>query len=394
VFDLPAKLSEVTDSRPKPRIPTSTVVRSVVVMFLSRLGSLNALEQVRRSSVWKTWIGRTPPSADSIGRVCSKLDVASIRQVHREIYSTLKRKKAFQAPRHGLIALVLDGHESHASRHQKCDGCLVRRIPTKDGEVEEYYHRDVTAMLVGRDFELLVDSEPQRPHEDEIAAAMRLLDRVAEAYPRAFDVVVADGIYTDARFYMHVLSKGKDVLTVLKEDQPNLLSEARRLLPLTTPQEVTVRGARRQVFGAEGFSLPNLKQSVRVVWSREVRSVRRQLTGQDETLQTEWFWTTTLPQKDVASTTVAEIGHSRWAIENRGFNECVNRWHADHVYKHEASAMLAFWLLCMLVFNLFQAFFTRNLKPQYRCRVSMQHVAELIRSEIYKGLPAVAAQPP
>ncbi|MBI3694809.1 MAG: hypothetical protein HY238_08220 [Acidobacteria bacterium] len=57
----------------------------------------------------------------------------------------------------------------------------------------QYYHRQVTLMLLagappGRDpVRLLLDHEPQRAGEDEIATALRLLDRVIAAYPRAFD---------------------------------------------------------------------------------------------------------------------------------------------------------------------------------------------------------------
>lgn len=363
-------------------------------MFLSRLGSLNALEQVRPSSIWRGWVGGPLPSADSVGRVCSTLDLASVRTVQRGFYASVKRNKAFQAPRHGLTALIIDGHESHASRKRRCSGCLKRVIQTKDGEVEEFYHRNVTAMLVGRDFSLLLDAEPQRAGENELAAAMRLIDRVAESYPRAFDVVVADAIYTDGRFYDFVRSKGKHVLTVLKENQPTLLSEARALLDFTTAEAKTVQGVRREVCGAEGFSLPRATSPVRVVRSRETQRVRRQLSRQEDALQSEWFWSTTLPESDADPIAISEIGHSRWSIENHGFNECVNRWHADHVYKHEPAAILAFWLLCMLAFNLFQAFFHRNLKPEYRRTVSMRHVAELFRAEIYKALPAFAAKPP
>jgi len=44
----------------------------------------------------------------------------------------------------------------------------------------------------------------------------------------------------------------------------------------------------------------------------------------------------------------------------------VTRWHANHVYRHEANAILVFWLLTMLACNLFMAFYQRNLKPAVR----------------------------
>jgi hypothetical protein len=376
-----------------PRIPTATAVKSAFVMFLSRLGSFNALEHVRRVFSWRKWIGGVPPSADSLGRICSGLDLAGIRAVNRGFYTTLRRKKGFHAPLHGQIALVLDGHESHTSERQRCDGCLSRRLKTKHGEKEVFYHRHVTALLVGRDFELLLDAEPQRPGDDEIAAALRLLDRVLDDYPRAFDVVLGDAIYTNARLYKLVLARGKHILTVLKENQPTLLEEARTLLSLQEPTATAYKSLRREVYSAEGFSLSGLDRPLRIVRSREVRRVRRQLTGQEEESASEWFWLTTLPERELSAPLATELGHSRWAIENQGFNECVNRWHADHVYKHDPGAMLALWLLCMTAFNLFQAFFSRNLQPAYRHKVTRQHVAELIRAELCRELLS-AGRPP
>ena len=54
-------LDGVRDDRQQPRIPTATIVRSVVVMFLARLGSLNALEQSAPSRLWRNWLRGAMP---------------------------------------------------------------------------------------------------------------------------------------------------------------------------------------------------------------------------------------------------------------------------------------------------------------------------------------------
>ena len=58
----------------------------------------------------------------------------------------------------------------------------------------------------------MLDAEPMRAGEDEVATAMRLLERVLASYPRAFDVVIADAFYTDPRFFKFVRAGGKHVL--------------------------------------------------------------------------------------------------------------------------------------------------------------------------------------
>ena|GEM_PF-5992234 len=87
-----------------------------------------------------------------------------------------------------------------------------------------------------------------------------------------------------------------------------------------------------------------------------------------------------------SSNAVVDLGHSRWDIENQGFNGSVNQWHSDHVYRHDPTAILAFWLLAMLVINVFRAFYLRNLKPQRRCESSMLHIARRLAAELYQGL--------
>ena len=49
---------------------------------------------------------------------------------------------------------------------------------------------------------LLLDHEPQRPGEQEVETALRLLARVIPAYPRAFDVVLAGrALYAEAPLF-------------------------------------------------------------------------------------------------------------------------------------------------------------------------------------------------
>lgn len=75
-----------------------------------------------------------------------------------------------------------------------------------------------------------------------------------------------------------------------------------------------------------------------------------------------------------------------WSRPNpRDSTNAVNQWHADHVYKHDPVAMLAFWLLTMLAMNLFRAFYLRNLKPQRRRQSSTLHIARRLAAEPYRG---------
>ena len=395
VFGWEKRLDAVTDRRRRPRIPTSVVVRSVVVMFLARLGSLNALEQSGPGAFWRRWLGGPMPSADTVGRVCALAEAEGIRETTGQVYSRMKRMKALAPPPHGLMAAILDGHESHATYRRCCSGCLQRVVRTAQGERTQYYHRHVTLQLLGEDLCFLLDAEPIRPGEGEIAAAIRLFDRAIAAYPRAFDVVLGDALYADSGFFNHVLEKGKHVIAVLKDERRDLMADAESLFARTAGAGIQ-RGKRQCVqWDMEGFrSWLRVRRPVRVVRSEETWTVRRQLDGQPERIRSNWTWVTTLERKGASTGTVVGLGHGRWTIENEGFNELTTRQHADHVYKHEPGAMLVFLLFAMLVANMFLAFYRRNLKPAFRCAVSMVHVSRQMAAELYGSLPGGPARAP
>jgi hypothetical protein len=379
----------VHDARRRPRIAAPIVARALMVMLLARLGSFNAVEQTRRSAFWRRWLGAGLPSADTLGRSCDGMKAQELRVLQHALYAQLKRGKALAPPAHGLMMAVLDAHESHATYRRHCAGCLERKIRMRQGEKTQYYHRAVTLSLVGAEqLSLLLDAEPLRAGEDEVAAAVRVLDRVVKAYPRAFDVVAGDGLYARADFFNHVRSLGKDALAVLKDEQRDLLQDARSLCEQVPPTVTSRDRGREERWDLSGFTTwPQYPGTVRVVRSRETRTVRRQLDRKEHEEVSDWVWVTTLATTRAMTGAVVQMGHGRWDIENRGFNELVNRWHADHVYRHQAQAMLVMWLWTMIACNLFAAFYRRDLKSQLREALDTLQIARLICAELYQDLP-------
>ena len=385
-YRLRERLGRIGDARDKPRIPTAVVTRAVLALFLARVASLNALEQTQGLPIWKRWLGTTLPSADTLGRVFAKLAIADLREFLYALYRNFRRKKVLRAGSHGLVALIFDGHESHASYRRRCPGCLERRIQTAGGERIQYYHRHVAASLQAGHLTFLLDAEPVRAGEGEVSAARRLFDRLLCFVPRAFDVVVADALYAEAGFFTHVRAAGKHAMAVLKHERRDLLRDARGLFSQLEPQRLSLGPTQCLAWDQEGFtSWWEFNEPVRVVRSLEVSWVKRQ---KDEVLEgqySEWFWVTTLPIALASTQAIVDLGHQRWSIENQGFNELVNQWHADHVFHHHPQAILGFCLMAFVAYNLFHAFVSRNLKPQLRQRFSTLHWARLMASDLYQG---------
>lgn len=385
IFGLSRKVVlEVSDRRRLPRIPTRVFVKLGLVLFWARLGSLNALRQTGGSRFWKDWLRRKMPSDDSVGRVVAGIEALDLRKGLHQIYFRLKRNKALNGIGRLSVA-VLDGHETHASYLRHCPGCLNRTVRTQAGDRVQYYHRNVTLMLLGEKVRMLLDVEAQRPGEDEVQVALRLLERVIAMYPSAFRVVLGDALYAKAPFVNYLWTHRKYVLIVLKQQDRNLYEDAVALFKLHEPTSARYRARNCLWWDVTDLtSWPQVETPMRVVRSTETYTVKRQASKECEHGTTEWMWVTNLPPVLAPTGLVVRLGHARWDIENYGFNELVNGWHADHVYKHDAGAIEAFYLLTFVAFNLFHAFLVLNVKPELRAAKTDKFWACVMAAEVYR----------
>jgi len=365
-------------------------------MECARIGSLNGLEQARPSDPSKGWLGGPLPSADALGDAAAALSVDDLREELFRQYTVLKRNKAIRPLPRGFLVLILDAHESGASYLRESAGSLRRQVKTAKGERTQFYYRHVTAMLLHAGGEVLLDVEPLRPGEDEIAAATRLFERVAERYPRAFDTVSGDALYLHPDFCRLVDQRGKYFIAVLKNENRDLVVDARSLFPLTPPVRWTEGHTQIEAWDIPDLTTwPQYGKPVRVVRSLETHAVRRQRTKEVEVEKAEWMWGTNIPQGKAPRNIIVHLGHGRWTIENQGFNELVHAWHSDHIYKNDPHAIAVCFLLLFLAYNLFHAFFTRDLKPALRAAHTMAFFAEKIRAAFYEAIPVHArGRPP
>jgi hypothetical protein len=386
VYGLCTGLREIKDGRVKPRVPAGRVAMSYVMAMLARLGSLNALEQGRAPAPWEKWLGGPLPSADVMGDVATTLCLDQLRALLHRQHERLKRNKGFGRDPGGLRFLVLDGHEGVSSYRRCWKDCLERVVHCLKGDRTQYYFRYVGAYLTNGRQRLLIDAERQLPGEGEIACAMRLLIRVFEQYPRAFDVVCGDNLYMDPELWKLVRNHNKHLIAVLKNENRDLLVDARALFADTAPIAFDDKKVRRSCWDLAGFTTwPQCGQNVRVVRSLEETTIKRQKDREEQTLPSEWFWVTSLPLISASTQTVVRAGHGRWDIENYGFNEISNQWHGDHGYKYNAHALLACTLLLFIAYNWFHTFLACNLKAQVRTGRSIQYWAGIIYSEFAKA---------
>jgi len=111
VFDFGQRVKAIQDTRQKPRIPTAAIWLSAFLMFVTRRGSLNAIEcEFHRSKRFDRLIGSHKPSADRMGDVFCLIPSEQLRTLLSGINHQLGRNKVF-GKGGPLRFAALDGHE-------------------------------------------------------------------------------------------------------------------------------------------------------------------------------------------------------------------------------------------------------------------------------------------
>jgi hypothetical protein len=381
-FDLFSLIGNISDGRQKPQIATSDIAASILSILFCGLGSLNKFNTSKNFSSVSNLAGRVP-SSSTIARASDTVDLDALRQILKSIYLKAKRSKMIE-PFNGRCIGIIDGHEICSSGIHWCKACSIRNVSKIEEEIKlNYYHKYVAFILAGPRFAFLLDIEPVYPDEGELSAAYRLLKRVCRAYPKAFDAVVADGLYLKGTVFNLLASHGKYAAAVLKDETRQLYDEAVSLSGIIDPvvhadENTTYKIWDHTISGLwDGYDKP-----VRVLRSEETKITRHHSKDPGKWEHTEekadWYWVTNLPSV-VSLKNVVSICHSRWQIENGCFNEAVNTWNADHVYRHSGNAIIAFILFLFIVLNIFNIFFARNIKDS---RISTKSfLVELIKAE-------------
>jgi len=399
VFHLPARLRGIRDHRSQAEIPTRVFSVSLLLGAVVRVASLLALQAQTGRRGWQRQVDwKAAISDDAFGYVLERYRMEDWRAVLVDVNRTLKANKALESAKiNGLLLVALDANEQFHSRCRCCAECCQRQVEVKDaaGQMQpviEYYHRQVYAQLHGPDFSVILDLEPIRPGEDEAAAALRLLGRMRRLYgPRFFDAVTVDAWYATGPFLGAVRKLGWGGVSVLKQQRYEIYQEATVLSREHPPQvfrweerDVALREVKELEFGEAG--------AVRVVLAEERWTERQQRAGRYSRVArtSQWRWLVTGELDGYGPEVIWRVGHQRWGVENHAFNELTQYYHLTHCPHHEPVAILAWLLIRVLGFNLFEVFVRLHGKLWRAGRVTLVELAR----QLDRALEAVAELQP
>ena len=359
-FGLFDELKNITDGRIKPRIATVKVAIAIFSVQLANLGSLNNFSQQV-----------SQPSVSTIARSADTMSIDDIREVNLNVYKKARRSKMLTSHKGRWIGVV-DGKEITTSDYCKCSHYKRRKLRDKKGKLKyQYYHQFVAFILACSDFSFTLDIEPILPGEGEKTSAYRLLKRVCKIYPKAFSLVIGDGLYLNGKIFKLLEAHHKKTIAVLKEERRLLFEEAVSLSLMTEPEVYREGGTSYRVWEHtisgcwDGYG-----KDVRVIVSEETTTRRAHSKDgkgwEDVKEVSNWMWATNLDASesigDLKNT--VKVCHSRWHIENRCFKETADMWNAEHIYRHSANAIMVFLLFLFMAVNIFNIFRSRNLKDK------------------------------
>ncbi|HPL30580.1 MAG TPA: transposase [Anaerolineae bacterium] len=397
-FHFSEQVAGLKDTRVRPDIPLRAIYMAAFLMFACRYRSINALATSFRDKEghWPKVLGKRLPSADRMGGVMDGVVCAD--QLRQMLDSSLKRAQRMKALHQakGIRYRVgsVDAHEQFCTRHGCCEGCLLRYL-TVDGQIVlEYYHRFVAFELIGVEPSVMLDLEPVRLGEDEVAAAERLVERVVKHYPSVCKVIVADAAYQEAPFFRRMRALGKHVIAVLKDERRDLYKDVAGMLRHRQPEQVIeekrdgrgqlIRRVVIQLWDCPGMQTwPQLGTEVRVVCC-DVRTTQRTRRGTEwvmETTENRWWWATDLTVEQASAMEIMRMGRRRWVEENT-FNELVKHWAMDHRFKHAANAIVTFLLTLFLAHFLEHLFHARGMQPEARRDLTCVGLGDRLRTDL------------
>ena len=171
--------------------------------------------------------------------------------------------------------------------------------------------------------------------------------------------MTVDAWYATGPFLKAVQRLGWGVVAVLKQERYEIYQEASALMDQSPP--MSWKWQERQIELREVKHLPFTDPALglmRVVQAQEQWSERQVQGGRKTPVirQSFWRWLVSRELEGLPAQGIGRIGHARWGIENHVFNELTQHYHLEHCPHHHPVAIVAWLLILVLAFNLFEWF--------------------------------------
>jgi len=399
VFDFSAKVSALPEGRCYPQHPWRKVFEALVLGTACQFASLHEMEAECRYGALRQRIG--PISEDTFRYALQRQDPEPIFVMGCEVSRRLKRNAVLHTPwARGRVVAAVDGTEICSSFARCCDACMERRVTKKvDEELQEwiqYYHRIVVVTVVSSRFSIPLGLRFQSPGETEVDCALGLLEELTQQLGRRFvDVLVGDALYLQRPFVEAVESLGFEWVFSIKDNQPELLAEARRFTIGEPYEQQSHSEEQLQLWYAPEVYWPVAERSVKVVKTlrtQKLNQVRinpanRRVIKQEVEKQTTNVYASNVELGSISPIFIHQLGRSRWLIDTELFQTIANESHLKHPSVHQGHdrALVVLTMIRLLAYTLTLVFYHRQVLSHFRR--SCFGFCELAKALTYEFVP-------
>jgi Transposase DDE domain len=387
VFDFSQRVGALPEGRQWPQHPWKKVFDAVFLGAAMQMPSLLQIEAECRNGALAKRIG--PISDDTIGYALQRQSPEPVFELGCDIARRLKRNGVFRSDwSRGLVVAAVDGIEICSSFVRCCDACMEREVQHKvRGEMRtdlQYYHKVVVVTVVSTPFPIPLGVRFQKDGEGEVGCALALLkDLVGQLGPRFVDILVGDALYFQAPFVKEVEGLGFDWVFTLKENQPDLLREAKRFTAGPPEAIESDRDRELRLWHLPEVDWPVADRLVRIVKTVRIENKREVTVSQDgshrkktKTAVTEEstnFYGTNFNLGAIPPLFVYQLGRSRWRIDTEVFQTLTTDCHLKHPAVHQTTALVVLTMIRLLAYALSLVFYHQQICSHSRGRCQSFH---------------------
>lgn len=314
---------------------------SGLAMFFLKYPSLHAFEQqttAERHNLHHVFGIKELCTDAQMRNILDPVDPDLLRKSLTEQYELLKTLGIFKAYGYyqGHQIVAFDGVEHFRSENVHCDGCLCKKH--RDGSVS-YSHSMVCAVMVcpGQsevfvlDMEGVVKQDGEIKNDCERNATGRLLERMGQNHTTEQFIVTGDALYSNGPCIRKLMgNKWHYVLNVKPDSHTTIFSgfQARMNNNAVSSYTKNESGLKHNFRWTNNLPLNDQSADIRVnmIWYEQIDKKGKKTT---------FTWVTDLEVNKNTVESIANIGRSRWKIENETFNTLKNQgYNFEHNYGH------------------------------------------------------------
>lgn len=291
------------------------------------------------------------PHYDTINDFLSELDPKELEKIRTYMIKELLKKRCFEDERiNGKYwGVIVDGTGIFSFGEKHCEHCLRREYTDQEtGEKTTIYmHHVLEAKLVLGNIVLSIGSEfIENESEDvskqdcELKAFHRLAKKLKATYKRLPICILGDSLYACEGVFECCDRNHWRYMMRFKEGR--------------------IKSVAREY---EALKEIECESSGDVTWVNDIAYKQRKVNVLECTVEEEqekekrFVFITNLKVTKRKAGRLAEVGRSRWHIENYGFNRQKNlRYHIEHVSSHDYTAMKNHYLLTQIADILMQLY--------------------------------------